>query len=157
MELFQILRLLHILGAAVLFGTGMGIAFFMVLAHRTGDPKLIAHVASGVVLADALFTATAVIAQPVTGIWLAYEMGHDLLSSWIVVAVALYLVTGTFWLPVVVIQMKMRDLARKAAAEGAPLPATYHRLFRIWFGFGWPAFAAVLAIFGVMIARPDFW
>jgi uncharacterized membrane protein len=109
-----------------------------------------------VVLADLLFTATAVVAQPVTGVWLTIAVGYDLLDGWIVLSILLYLLTGAFWLPVVRMQMRMRDLANAAVAAGAPLPDAYHRLFRWWFAFGFPAFAAVLAIFWLMISRPSF-
>jgi uncharacterized membrane protein len=151
------LRFLHIIGAAVLLGTGAGIAFFMVLAHRTRDAAFVAHVAGSVVIADFLFTATAVVAQPVTGTLLALELGWPLTSSWIIAALILYVVTGAFWLPVVSFQIRMRNLARTAAATGKPLPAEYHRLYRTWFAFGFPAFAAVLAIIWLMIARPMLW
>ena len=124
------LRLVHVVGAAVLFGTGAGIAFFMLMAHRTRDPKVIAHVAGTVVIADMLFTATAVILQPITGAWLAHELGWPLSEGWIVLSVALYVVTGLFWLPVVFIQIRMRDLAKTAAQSGAPLPDRYFRLYR---------------------------
>ena len=149
-------KFLHVIGATVLLGTGAGIAFFMLLAHRTGDARVIAAVARIVVLADVLFTATAVIAQPVTGWLLARETGYELTEGWILLSIILYFVTGAFWLPVVWMQARMRDLARSAAAADAPLPPLYHRLFRCWFAFGFPAFAAVLAIFWLMIARPDF-
>ncbi len=84
-------------------------------------------------------------------------MGYALDESWIVLSVLLYLVTGAFWLPVVWMQMRMRDLAVAAAREGAPLPEAYQRLFRLWFAFGFPAFAAVLAIFWLMMAKPQMW
>ena len=148
------LKYLHVIGAAVLLGTGAGIAFFMLLAHRTGDAKVIAGVARIVVIADFLFTATAVIAQPITGVALAWVVGYSLWDGWIALSIALYLVTGAFWLPVVWMQMRMRELAVAAVAEGQPLPRAYHRLFWWWFAFGFPAFAAVLAIFWLMIARP---
>lgn len=151
----DVLRWAHVIGAAVLLGTGAGIAFFMVMADRTGDPRAIAHVASTVVVADFLFTATAIIAQPVTGVLLARALGWPLGEGWIVLSVALYVATGVFWLPVVWMQMRMRDLARRAVRDGAPLPAAYHRLFRLWFAFGFPAFAAVLAIVLLMLSRPD--
>ncbi|WP_432449514.1 DUF2269 family protein [Aliiroseovarius marinus] len=157
MEWDLLLRLAHIMGAVVLMGTGAGIAFFMVIAQRSGDPKLIAHVAGIVVLADTLFTATAAIAQPITGTLLAWSLGWSLWDSWIVVAIGLYVFVGIFWLPVVWIQIRLRDLAQQAADQGRPLPDAYHRLYRIWFAFGWPAFAAMIAIFWVMLARPDFW
>lgn len=151
---YLVLKYLHVIGATILLGTGAAIAFFMLLAHRTGNAATIAAVARMVVIADLLFTATAVVAQPVTGTLLALRVGYPLTEGWIVLSLVLYLVTGAFWLPVVWMQIRMRDLAKAAAASGEPLPAAYHRLFRWWFGFGFPAFAAVLAIFWLMLARP---
>jgi uncharacterized membrane protein len=148
------LKFVHVIGAAVLLGTGAGIAFFMLLAHRTGDAATVAGVARIVVIADLLFTATAVVVQPITGALLAWIVGYSLLEGWILLSIGLYLLTGAFWLPVVWMQMRMRDLATQAARGGTPLPPEYHRLFRLWFAFGFPAFAAVLAIFWLMIARP---
>lgn len=152
-----LLRWLHLIGACVLLGTGAGIAFFMLMAHRTGDARTVAHVAGTVVVADLLFTAMAVVAQPVTGALLAWGLGWSLLEPWILASLALYVLTGLCWLPVVAIQVRLRDLAREAAARGAALPPRYHRLFRIWFALGIPAFAAVLAILWLMLARPALW
>ncbi|HEY0120497.1 DUF2269 domain-containing protein [Agrobacterium rhizogenes] len=150
----ELLRLVHVIGATVLFGTGAGIAFFMVMAHRTGDPKLIAHVAGTVVIADTIFTATAAIFQPVTGYLLAQSIGWSLQEGWIALSLLLYVLTGVFWLPVVWIQIRLRNLARTAAAAGLPLPAAYHRLYRIWFACGFPAFFAVLGIIWLMLNKP---
>ena len=155
MTLYLTLKFLHIVGAAVLLGTGAGIAFFMLLAHRTGDAKIIAGVARIVVIADFLFTATAVVAQPITGLLLARTVGYPLTQTWIVASVVLYLVTGAFWLPVVWMQARMRSLAAAAVVAGEPLPPLYHRFYRWWFAFGFPAFLAVLAIFWLMITRPE--
>ncbi|MCJ2128930.1 DUF2269 family protein [Methylobacterium sp. E-045] len=152
----EVLRWLHVIGATVLLGTGAGIAFFMTMAHRTGRPDLIAHVAGTVVVADALFTATAAVIQPVTGWLLARAVGWPLTEGWIVLSLVLYVVIGLFWLPVVRIQMILRDLARAAAASGTPLPPRYHGLYRIWFACGFPAFAAMLAILWLMTAKPRF-
>ncbi len=149
------LKLLHIVGATALLGTGAGIAFFMLLAHRTGDAATVASVARIVVIADFVFTATAVVVQPITGFLLAWIVGYSLLDGWILLSIALYLLTGAFWLPVVWMQMRMRDLAAEAVREAKPLPAQYHRLFRLWFAFGFPAFGAVVAIFWLMIAKPQ--
>jgi uncharacterized membrane protein len=152
---FYLLKFMHVIGATVLLGTGAGIAFFMLMAHRSGDVRLIAGTAGIVVIADYLFTATAVIAQPITGVLLARSIGWDLTEGWILASVALYVFAGLFWLPVVWMQTRMRNLAREAAASGAALPAQYHRLFRLWFLFGFPAFGAVLLIFWLMITRPE--
>jgi uncharacterized membrane protein len=152
---YLVLKYLHVIGATVLLGTGAGIAFFMVMANRTRDPAIVAETARIVVVADFLFTATAVIAQPITGLLLAREVGYSLTEGWIVASILLYLFTGLFWLPVVWMQAKMRDLAMAADGIGAALPSEYHRLYRLWFAFGFPAFFSVLAIFWLMIARPE--
>lgn len=152
---YYVLKWLHLVGATLLLGTGAGIAFFMLMAHRTGDARLIAGVARIVVLADYVFTATAVVAQPVTGVLLARWVGYPLTEGWILASIGLYLLTGAFWLPVVRMQSRMRDLAAAAAQSGEALPDEYHRLFRRWFAFGFPAFTAVLAILWLMIVRPE--
>ena len=152
---YLLLKYLRIIGACVLLGTGAGIAFFMVMAHRTGRPEVIAAVARIVVVADFVFTATAVVLQPVTGLGLAHVVGYPLTEGWIILSVILYLVTGLFWLPVVWMQMELRKLADASVRAGTPLPARYHRLFWTWFAFGFPAFGAVMAILWLMIARPD--
>ncbi|MEP4247149.1 DUF2269 family protein [Tateyamaria sp.] len=151
----DVIRLLHVLGACVLIGTGAGIAFFMLMAHRTKDPASIAHTASVVVIADTLFTATAAIAQPITGVILAHNLGWPLLEGWLGLSLALYVFIGVFWLPVVAIQIKMRDEARRSAANDAPLTPRYTRLYRIWFACGIPAFLAIVALLWLMTVRPD--
>lgn len=153
---FEILRFLHVIGATVLLGTGAGIAFFMVMSNRSRDPGLIAHVAGIVVLADTIFTATAAIFQPITGYLLARAVGWPVLSGWVAWSLALYVFVGLFWLPVVWMQIRLRNMARTAAAKGLPLPNAYHRLYRWWFAFGVPAFTAVLGIFWLMLTRPSF-
>lgn len=154
-ELELVLRWLHVIGACVLLGTGAGIAFFMLMAWRTRDVALIAHTAGIVVVADFVFTTLAVIAQPVTGVLLANEIGWSLWEPWLLASLLLYGVTGAFWLPVVFIQIRLRDLARSALADGQDLPRRAHRLFAIWFACGFPAFFAVLTILWLMLARPE--
>jgi len=150
------LKLIHVVGACVLLGTGLGIAFFMWMAHCTGDPGTIASTARVVVIADAVFTAAAVVLQPLSGAALAHVMGYSLREPWIVASFGLYLLVGACWLPVVRVQLKLRDLAIAARDTGRPLPAQYRRLFRVWFWLGWSAFAGVIAIFALMIAKPPF-
>ena len=153
---FFVLQYLHVIGATVLLGTGAGIAFFMVRAHRSRDAFVIAGVARIVVTADFVFTATAVVVQPVTGYLLARFLGYPVLDGWIALSLVLYAVTGAFWIPVVFMQIRMRDLAGAAVRSGTALPAAYHRLFWRWFWFGFPAFAAVLGILWLMTSRPMF-
>jgi uncharacterized membrane protein len=150
----ELLRWIHVIGASVLLGTGAGIAFFMLMAHRTGKPAVIAHVAGTVVIADAVFTATAVAIQPITGLLLAKAVGWPLATPWILLSISLYVATGFSWLPVVWIQWRIRNIARACEAAGETLPPEYQRLFRTWVLLGIPAFAFVLAIVWLMIARP---
>lgn len=152
----ETLRWLHVLGATVLIGTGAGIAFFMLMAHRTRDPWVIAHVARSVVIGDAIFTATAVVLQPATGVALTLAVGWSLKEPWIVASLALYALTALCWLPVVWIQLRLRDFASKAAEQGAPLPDAYNHLFRWWLILGFPAFGSVMAILWLMLSRPTF-
>ena len=154
--LYVVLKYLHVVGATVILGTGTGIAFFMLMAHLSRDAAYVARTAGTVVVADALFTATAVIVQPVTGYLLSREIGLPLSEAWLALSLALYVVAGLFWLPVVWMQARMRDLARDAAVTGAALPPAYHRLFRLWFAFGFPGFGSVAAILWLMIAKPSF-
>ena len=157
MDSFLFLKLLHILGAAVLFGTGLGIAFFMFMADRRGDVALIAGTARIVVIADFLFTATAVVIQPMTGLGLVYLAGYSLAESWIVASICLYLIVGLFWLPVVRLQFEIGKMAADALRRSAPLSPRYRHFMRVWFWCGWPAFVSVLAIFYLMIAKPVLW
>jgi uncharacterized membrane protein len=151
---YLLLKYAHILGAAVILGTGMGIAFFMFMAHRSGEASFVARTATVVVLADKIFTATAVIVQPVTGYLLLRETGTAISEPWVLASLALYVVAGLAWIPVVWIQIRMRDLAHAAAMAGNALPDRYHRLFRLWVALGIPGFSSVMLIVWLMIAKP---
>ncbi|HLH86953.1 MAG TPA: DUF2269 domain-containing protein [Xanthobacteraceae bacterium] len=151
------LKFIHIVSSAVLFGTGLGIAFFMWMAHRSGDARAIAHTVRTVVTADAVFTATAAVVQLTTGVALAALAGFSLRESWLVAALVLYVFVGVCWLPVVWIQLRLRDLAQGAIAAEAALSARYRQLFGVWFWLGWPAFIGVLVIFALMIWKPALW
>jgi len=148
------LRWLHVIGSAVLLGTGAGIAFFMLMAHRTRNATLIAHTASVVVVADYVFTATAVVIQPITGALLVEYLGWGWSHGWIWASISLYIFVGLLWLPVVWMQSRMRNLARSAAAASSSLPQEYFKLYRLWFACGIPAFLTVLVIIGLMLAKP---
>lgn len=153
-QLYPFVLLIHVLGGAVLFGTGMGIAFFMVWVNRTRDAKVVAPVTRIVVVADYIFTASAVIIQPISGLMLIHIQGYSLTEPWLLAAYALYVLTGVLWLPVVWIQSRLAKLAQTAADADQPLPLEYSRLYRVWFAMGWPAFAAVIGIYWLMLNKP---
>jgi uncharacterized membrane protein len=154
MTLFFLIEYLHVLGAIVILGTGTGIAFFMLMAHRSGNAEFIARTAATVVIADMLFTLTAVLLQPVTGGLLMMLSSTSLSERWLLASLALYAIAGLFWVPVIFMQIEMRDLARPAAEKDQPLPPRYFALFRCWFLFGIPGFGSVMIILWLMIAMP---
>jgi uncharacterized membrane protein len=156
MTLYFLVKYLHLLGAIVILGTGTGIAFFMLMAHRSRDVAFIARTAATVVVADMLFTLSAVILQPVTGGLLMMLSGAALSERWLVTSLGLYAVAGLFWIPVIFMQIEMRDLARSAESSGLTLPPRYFALFRRWFVFGIPGFGSVMIILWLMIAKPQF-
>ena len=145
---------LHVLGAIVILGTGTGIAFFMLMAHRSRDAAFIAKTAEVVVIADFMFTLSAVLLQPVTGGLLMWQSSTSITEGWLMTSLVLYAIAGAFWVPVVFMQIEMRNLARAAAEKGASLPPRYFALFRRWFLFGIPGFGSVMAILWLMIAKP---
>jgi len=151
---YLVVKWLHILSSTLLFGTGLGIAFFMWMAHRRGDVRVIAGVARLVVIADAVFTAPAVLIQLATGLWLAHRSGLPLQVHWLALALGLFAFVGACWLPVVWMQIRIRNLASEAVARSEPLPQRYYALMRVWFILGWPAFLGVLAIFWLMVVKP---
>ena len=154
MTLYFVVKYLHVLGAIVILGTGSGIAFFMLMAHLSRDAAFIARTASVVVLADMMLTLSAVIAQPITGGILMMLSSTAFSEGWLATSLVLYAVAGAFWVPVIFMQMEMRDLALVAAEKSQPLPARYLVLFRRWFLFGIPGFGSVMMILYLMIAKP---
>jgi len=154
MTLYFVVKYLHVLGAVLILGTGSGIAFFMLMAHLSRDAAFIARTASVVVLADTIFTLSAVIAQPVTGGILMVLSSTGITEGWLATSLMLYAVAGIFWLPVIFMQMEMRDLAGIASEKSQPLPPRYFALFRRWFVFGIPGFGSVMIVLYLMIAKP---
>jgi uncharacterized membrane protein len=154
MTLYFLVKYLHVLGAIVILGTGTGIAFFMLMAHLSRDAAFIARTAATVVVADMLFTLLAVLLQPVTGGLLMALSSATFAEHWLAASLALYAVAGLFWIPVIFMQIEMRDLARDAVVREAPLPPRYFVLFRRWFIFGIPGFGSVMIILWLMIAKP---
>ena len=154
MTLYFLVKYLHVLGAIVILGTGTGIAFFMLMAHRSGDAGFIARTAATVVIADMLFTLTAIILQPVSGGILMELSATAFSERWLAASLGLYVVAGLFWIPVIFMQIEMRNLARKAQAESLPLPPRYYALFRRWCWFGIPGFGSVMITLWLMTAKP---
>lgn len=152
---YLIVKWLHILSSTVLFGTGLGTAYYMFFASRTRDPRVIASVFTFGVVADWLFTTTTIVFQPLSGWYMAHLAGIPLTTPWILWSTALYLLAGACWLPVVWLQLRMRDMAKRALADSTPLPALYDRYLRIWVLLGIPAFLALVVVFYLMVAKPS--
>jgi uncharacterized membrane protein len=151
---YVIIKWLHILSSTLLFGTGIGSAWYLLFASISGDARAVAVVSRNVVRADWLFTATTMIIQPATGYYMVHLAGYPPHSKWILWSLYLYLAAGACWLPVVWIQMRMRDVAAAADAAGQALPPLYWRYVRWWVVLGVPAFCAFVAVFYLMVAKP---
>jgi len=151
--IFLTLKTIHILSAFLLFGTGLGSAFYKLLADRGGVLENIVITNKNVVLADWIFTTPTVIIQPVTGIIMANMMNLPLTTPWILITLILYAIAGVCWLPVVVLQIRMYKLAKQALENGTVLPAQYHRYARTWFWLGIPAFLAIMVVIVLMVFK----
>jgi uncharacterized membrane protein len=152
--LYLWLKIIHIISATLLFGTGLGSAFYLWRADLSKNTQIIAFAARNVVIADWMFTTPAVIIQPITGFWMASLAHYPVSSFWILWSLFLYILTGVCWLPVVWLQIKMRNFALQALQENTDLPKQYYIYRDAWFYLGWPAFISVLIIFCLMVIKP---
>ncbi len=151
---YLLLKTIHIISSTLLFGTGLGSAYYMWRAHLTGKIPVIATTVKHVVTADWLFTSTTIIIQLVTGIWMVLLANYSFTWSWILWSLLLYGLAGACWLPVVWIQLKIRDLAQQAVLTDTHLPSLYYRYMRLWFLLGWPAFISLVVVFCLMVFKP---
>lgn len=157
MDIYVLVKWVHVLSSTILFGFGAGTAWYLWNAHLSRDPATIASVGRLVVRADWIFTGTSGVVQPVSGLWLAHLAGWPLTAPWIVLAMGLYLLAFACWAPVVWLQIKAQRLAQAALERKEPLGAEYARTMRLWFILGWPAFLGLTATFWLMIAKPQLW
>lgn len=154
MTTYLLVKTLHVISAAIVFGTGIGIATFMFLGHFSRDPSDRPFATRMTVRADFLFTLPAVIVQPLSGAWLIFHGGFAWNDYWLVLTYALYMLAGVCWLPVVAIQMRLKAMLEAQARGAAFGEAAYKRLFRWWFLLGWPAFGGLVIVFWLMVAKP---
>jgi uncharacterized membrane protein len=148
------IKVLHIISSTVLFGTGIGIAFFMYRSKFSNNLQEKYYAAHNTVLADLIFTTPAVIIQPLTGFWLIWRLGYPWNAPWLLASYCLFLLIGCFWLPVVYIQMELKKILESCFKEKKELPERYHKLFSLWLRLGFPAFLSLIAIFYLMVAKP---
>ncbi len=150
---YLILKYLHIISAILLFGTGLGSAFYKWMADRSGNIQHIAITNRNVVLADWLFTTPTVVFQPISGVWMATLVGYPLTTPWIMVSLILYVIAGACWLPVVYLQIKMKKMAELAMQNNTELPNKYWRYTKMWFVLGIPAFIAMVLVVMLMVFK----
>lgn len=150
---YTALKTLHILSMVLLFGTGLGSAFYKWMADRSGNVAHIAVTNRHVVLADWIFTTPTVIFQPISGLWMVYLLDLPLTTPWIATSLSLFVLAGVCWLPVVWLQIRMQKIAAIAAMESSPLPALYWRMARWWFWLGVPAFISMVLVVTLMVFK----
>jgi uncharacterized membrane protein len=151
---YLVAKWLHILSSTLLFGTGLGSAFYMFFASRSRDPHVAAVVVKYVVIADWLFTTPTIIFQPLSGFFMLHLMGLPITTSWVLWSLLLYCLAGAAWLPVVWMQIRMRDMARQASLRSEPLPPRYWSYLKRWIALGIVAFCALIVVFYLMVAKP---
>ena len=152
---YPILKLIHIINATILFGTGIGTALFSLWSHLSNDIRIIAYTFKKTVIADLIFTTPAVIIQPISGLLLVYYQGYDPFETWLNIAYILYIIAGLCWLPVVWLQIQIRNIANHTLSNKLQkLPDQYYKYFYIWFTLGWPAFLVLTITFILMIYKP---
>lgn len=154
MEIYTLIKTLHIISSTILFGTGAGIAFFMFRSYFTNNIQEKYYAVRTTVLADYLFTIPAVVVQPITGLWLIANSGYELTSLWLVLTYVIYAIAGICWLPVVWIQIKLKNMLSISIDNNTELPQEYNALFKIWFLLGWPAFIGLVVVFYLMVTKP---
>lgn len=154
MDLYNIIKTLHILSSTILFGTGIGIAFFMFRSWSADSIHEKLYATRNTVFADYLFTFPAAILQPISGIALIHIAGFDWTAYWLVATYIIYIVAGLCWLPVVWIQIQLKNMCIAAYENKTDLPEKYNTLFKVWFLLGWPAFIGLVAVFYLMVAKP---
>ncbi len=154
MDLYLIVKTVHILSATILFGTGIGIAFFMLCSFFTENIQEKFYAARFTVIADYCFTAPSVVIEPLSGVWLIYLVGYDWTDMWLLLTYGLYIIAGICWLPVVWIQIQLKNMVTHSLNSGTPLPPRYFKLFKLWFALGWPAFIGLVVVFYLMVAKP---
>lgn len=151
---YLVAKWIHVVSSTLLFGTGLGSAFYMFFTSLTRDPRAVAVVVRYVVIADFAFTTPTILIQPATGLWMTHLAGIPLTTPWVLLSLGLYLLAGACWLPVVWMQTRMRDMAAAAVARGEALPARYWRFLRWWTALGVPAFLALVVVFWLMVLKP---
>ncbi len=156
MNEYLLLKWIHIISATLLFGTGLGSAFYKWLTDRSGEIPAIAVTNRLVVTADWLITTPTVIIQPISGIWLLHVLGIPLDQGWVILTIILYAIAGFCWLPVVWLQIRMRDIAEHARQHDMKLGDQYQHLAELWFVLGIPAFSAMIVIYFLMVFKPTF-
>jgi uncharacterized membrane protein len=153
-DLFALIKTLHVISSTILFGTGLGIAFFMFRSHFTDNLHEKLYAAKNTVLADYCFTLPAVIVQPLTGIALIHLAGYQWNDLWLTATYLIYVAAGLCWISVVWIQSQLKKIILDSLSQNIELPERYHRLFRLWFVLGWPAFIGLVVVFYLMVAKP---
>lgn len=155
MDSYLLAKTAHVILATVLFGTGVGIAFFFLMGMRSGEPAMALFAARTTAIADMIFTLTAGIGQPLTGLWLIWRVGYDPFAHWLMLTYVLYVLALACWLPVVRLQLRMRDMLAVRVAGGPFDEVHFRRCFRLWFALGWPAFIGLVVVFWLMVAKPQ--
>lgn len=154
MTLYEKLKIIHIITASILFGTGLATAIYMLYANILKNIPIIALATRRVVKADWLFTGISGVLQPLTGISMLYLKGYKLTNTWAIAVFTCYSIAAVCWFIVVYLQIRCRDLAIAAVESNTNLPKKYKPYFVAWVILGFPAFLSLIIIFYLMANNP---
>ncbi|WP_455927777.1 DUF2269 family protein [Pseudomonas capeferrum] len=151
------LKYIHILAAIFLFGFGMGSYLYLIAASRTANPHVIAHVARMVVRFDTWITTPAGFIQIITGFLLIRLAGLPLTTEWVLTSLIIFLCVGALWLPVLVLQKRLQQMALSAVETGRVLDDGYAGVYRKWFWMGVFGFLGMFLIVMIMVTKMTPW
>jgi uncharacterized membrane protein len=155
LDLILAIKFVHLVGAAAMLGTWLGVAIFMLLAHRSDNPSVVAVTSRFAVTVQLRVMIAAVAIQPISGFALAGAIGVSPVGEfWLVLSLPIYALIVAAWIVALRTEIRIRDLTRQAALDSVPLSEPYRALFRRYSAFTWPALAGTVVLFLLMTWQP---
>ncbi len=148
------IKFVHMTAMAVMFGTWITLALFMLYAYRSGNTSVVALTAVFVVRTELILMIPAIAVQPMAGIPLAIAIGARLDEYWLELSEAIYAAVVAAWLANLIIELRIRKITQQAALDGVKLPDAYRGLFRLWSAVTLAGLAGMIAIMALMIWQP---
>lgn len=145
---YQLLKLIHILSATLMIGTGLGSAFYLYLTYKKAQLSTVRDVLNLVIFADLIFTTPSVFIQIITGVMLSNVIGLTF-TNWFWVVISVSFIVFVLWVRAAFIQVKLKKLI----ANETEIPEKFHQLMKVWFYLGIPSFLGSIFIYYLMVYK----